>query len=301
MIQAKDIVDMFGLKNVRIVRDELICSCPFTENHSRGDLRPSFGINMEKGVAHCLGCGWSGNMVQLAEQLLKMNHIEALSAIYPDLTVDDALALMAGRGYDGIRKLSPIECDVKRWAENKHGYWHQRGLNDQTIGKWQLGYDPAENRVTVPIYFDKMLVGWTKRAVDNNTFPKWKHSPNLPRNQILFGVDNFKGDSAILVEAPLSAIMLDQLGYHNAVASFGCSLNDEQALLLRSRYNKLLIYYDPDPAGEKGTKKAIEKLQNFLDVYIIGRTSDDPAATPADEIADAMAKVTPAWAWNMAH
>lgn len=295
MIGAKDISDLFGLKNVSVRNGELICSCPFTENHRRGDARPSFGINLDKGVYHCLGCGESGNLIQLAQRLLGKSYVEANQLLNPDLTVDSALAMME-RHYDGVKQLTPMECDVAKWAANKHEYWHYRGLNDQTIGKWQLGYDPAENRVTVPVYFDKMLLGWSKRAVDDKTMPKWKHSPNLPRNQILFGADNFKDESVILVEAPLSAIALDQMGYHNAVASFGCVLSDEQAVLLRSRYNRLLMFYDPDEAGMKGTRAAVKKLSPYMDVYVIGQTRDDPAAITEVEVADAMERIVPAWA-----
>ena len=115
---------------------------------------------------------------------------------------------------------------------------------------------------------------------------------------MLFGIDNFTGESAILVEAPLSVIMLDQYGISNAIASFGCRLSKEQAKYIRSNYNKLLIWYDPDDAGFKGTMAAIKLLKDFLDVYVIKPTKDDPAAMSYDEVHEALKQVYPAWLYE---
>jgi len=51
------------------------CSCPF-EDHS--DSSPSFGINLEKGIFKCFGCGKSGNFVKLVSILLKKDFIDTI-------------------------------------------------------------------------------------------------------------------------------------------------------------------------------------------------------------------------------
>jgi DNA primase len=301
MLDAREIIELFGLQNVQMRGDEITCSCPFPENHTRGDKRPSFGISVSKGAYNCFSCGESGSLVTLAQKVLGMTRLEAMNAVYHDLTTEEALRMMGGERYVPSR-VSPMEFDISKWSRNRHEYWRARGFNEETIGKWQLGYDPSENRVVVPIYFKKQLVGWTKRAVDDVTRPKWSHSPGIPKSQILFGMDNFVGESAILVEAPLSAIMLDQYGIKGAVASFGASLSDEQAVLLRNNYNNVLIFYDPDEAGMKGTARAIAKLEKFMSVYVVQPTRDDPAAMSREECCEAISgkPVIASWAWNMA-
>lgn len=302
-LEAKDITDLFGLRNVTIRGDELTCSCPFDENHRRGDSRPSFGISLSKGVYNCLGCGESGTLTTLAMKKLGLSYFDARKAIYRDMTPEDAIRLMGGHRVeigdkDGI---VPLQSDIDRWAQGDRGYWYYRGFNDKTIGKWHLGYDKRENRAVVPVYYRKELVGWSKRAVDNVTTPKWRHSKSMQRNKILFGVDNFTDDSCVLVEAPLSAIMLDQYGIKNSLASFGASLSDEQAILLRNNYNKILIFYDPDEAGEKGTERAIKKLSPFMEVFVVQSTRDDPAAMSREECYEAIVgkPVIASWAWMM--
>ena len=302
-LEAKDISDLFGLRNVSVRGDELTCSCPFDENHRRGDSRPSFGISLSKGVFCCLGCGESGTLVTLAMKRLGMTHFEAHKAIYKDMTAEDAIRLMGGHRVEVGDKdgIVPLQSDIDMWARGSRDYWYRRGFNDETIGRWHLGYDRRENRAVVPVYYRKKLVGWSKRAVDDAMKPKWRHSKSMARNRILFGVDNFTGDSCILVEAPLSVIMLDQYGIRNSLASFGASLSDEQAILLRNNYNKILIFYDPDEAGERGTEKAIKKLSPFMEVFVVQPTRDDPAAMSREECYEAiMGKpVIASWAWKI--
>lgn len=295
MICREDIVEVFGLRNVSFSGDEIISSCPFTDNHPNGDRHPSFGINAESGLYHCFSCGASGNLVQLAERLLLLNHTESVRLCYPDMSIEEALRAMRGADYvpqDGIRS---IDADIGYWCNQDRSYWYSRGLNDDTIGKWRLGYDPKAKRAVIPIYFGGELVGWTKRRTEEWMQPKWQHSEGLIKSRILFGMDETVGDSCILVEAPLSAIKLDQYGVKNAISSFGCRLSDEQTVLIRSNYNKVLVFYDPDEAGYNGMRYAVSKLRDFVDVYAVTGHRDDPAALSAYEVGIALSQVTPSW------
>ena len=125
--------------------------------------------------------------------------------------------------------------------------------------------------------------------------PKWQHSEGLAKSRILFGMDNTVGDGCILVEAPLSAIMLDQYGIGNAVSSFGCRLSDDQVVLLRSNYNKVLVFYDPDEAGYAGMRDAVGKLRDFVDTYAVIGHRDDPAALSREDVVSALERITPGW------
>lgn len=297
-MSQNEIITTFGLRNATVSRDEILCSCPFSQNHPNGDRHPSFRLNSEKGVYICYACGERGNIIQLAERVLGMSPFEARSTFSADLTDEAVDGLMRPRGVER-KVLTPLQADISRWVGNKHPYWRSRGFTDETVGKWQLGYDPAEDRVVVPVYFKGELMGWSKRAVDDVTLPKWKHSPDMPKSEILFGMDNFNGDSAVLVEAPLSVVMLDQYGVSNAVASFGCSLSGSQARLLRANYNNVLIFYDPDEPGRRGAVEAARKLEDFVDVYMVGDTRDDPAAMTLEENLDAIGSAMPLWAWEI--
>ena len=298
MLDATKLIELLGLRNASVQGHELICSCPFSENHQNGDRHPSFGIDLNTGLNHCFSCGESGTLPQLAQRVLGVSFMQAQQRVFGDLDFGEAQRIIDGTSTIAPeRHLNAIECDVVGWSQQKHPYWAGRGFTEETIGHWNLGYDVQVNRVVVPIYFDHVLVGWTKRRVDESVQPKWEHSSGLPRDSILFGADEVNGKNIILVEAPLSAIMLQQQGIPNAVASFGCSLSQGQADLIRARYEGVLIFYDPDKAGHEGTKRAIKMLEPFVDVWAVGQTRDDPAAMSKEENMSAISSLVPSFSY----
>lgn len=294
-MSAQEIISMFGLRNATVTRDEILCSCPYSNHHQRGDRNPSFRLNAEKGVYICFSCNERGNLVKLAQDILGMDRYEAVRTFDVELT-PERIDEMVKKGYEPPKQLTPLQMDISSWKNAKHDYWRYRGFTEETIGKWQLGYDAQENRVVVPIYVGGELVGWSKRAVNDVDQPKWRHSADLDKSHILFGQDNFTGDSAIVVEAPLSVIMLDQYGVSNAVATFGCKMSDAQAKLLRNSYNSVMIWYDPDVPGQNGMREAVDKLEDFVDVYVVPLTRDDPAGMTLEEDLQAIRSARPLWA-----
>ena len=294
-MSQQEIISLFGLRNATVTNDEVQCSCPYSQNHANGDRHPSFRLNTAKGVYVCFGCGEKGNLVKLAQDILGMDRYEAVRTFDVELTPERIEEMVRG-GYVPPRQMTPLQMDISRWLQGDRSYWHQRGFTDETIGKWRLGYDSESRRAVVPIFVDGELMGWSKRVTDPSESPKWMHSEGLEKSQILFGRGRFSGDSAIVVEAPLSVIMLDQYGVSNSVATMGCKMSDAQARLIRSSYNTVLIWYDPDDAGQNGTVDAVDKLKDFVDVYVVPPTRDDPAAMSLEEDLAALRTAVPSWA-----
>lgn len=294
-VSPQEIVSLFNLRNVTMSGNQLSCSCPFTQNHFHGDRNPSFGINVDNGLWLCRSCGEKGNLPQLAEKVLGMDRYEAIRKFSVDLT-PERIEQMVKDGYEPPKPMTPLQMDISRWMGGSNEYWHFRGFNDATIGRWKLGYDSQSNRAVVPVYNDGDLVGWSKRAIDPDDQPKWMHSKSMEKSRILFGLDRVSSDAAIVVEAPLSVIMLDQYGVSNSVATFGCKMSDAQARMLRANFNTVMLWYDPDDAGQAGTRDAVDKLKDFVDVYVVPPTRDDPAAMSLDEDLAAIQSAQPLWA-----
>lgn len=301
MLSAHNLVSTFNLRNARLSgADELIASCPFPENHKHGDSNPSWGISLETGLWHCFSCGTSGNLLQLAERVLGMTSLEAYNLVYGDLDMEDVENLINGPQKSPEKPLKPLtelDRDVQRWAAFETPYWEQRGFTKATIQKWGLGYDASSNRATVPIRYKGETVGWTARRINENDIPKWRHSSGFKGSQTIFGLDECQGDACIIVEAPLSVIMLWQQGIPNAIATFGCGMSQGQADIIRGRFKTCAIFYDPDKAGWDGRKRAVELLSPFMDVYIVGQTRDDPAAMTVEENQAALGALIP---WYLA-
>lgn len=290
----------FSLRNTSLRGDELDCSCPFAAQRHKGmDDRPSFGINLTTGACHCFGCQWSGSVFTLATELLGCTPSDATHLLVPDLDAETIDAIIAGGSYHPQGTVAPIEAEVDRWASTPTDYWDFRGVDRATQGRWRLGFDPIERRAVIPIYMDHQLVGWTKRRIVETEQPKWKNSPGFEKSSVLFGLDEASGPDAILVEAPLSAIKLWQQGIRGAVASFGCSLSERQASILRARFDRVLVFYDPDKAGREGTYRACSMLAPHMEVLVAPRTRDDPAANTPEENLKALTEdsATRAWAW----
>ena len=130
----------------------LFAHCPFHE-----DKTPSFSVSPDKQIFHCFSCGRGGNVFQF---LMEYKHLS-----FPQ-------AVMAVANYDGVhlsnqyfnsRPQRPLDqhllklIQIYREATKAYhyilmntqagqpalDYLHRRGLNNQTIKVYQLGFAPA--------------------------------------------------------------------------------------------------------------------------------------------------------------
>src|SRR5262245_43734487 len=140
---------------------ELICRCPFPENHKRGDIHPSFNINVEKGLYICHGCKAKGHITTLAKQMGLVATPEP-----PDL---DRMVNEYKRTYgkfDRIAILDEQDLDQYKLGGIGRRYWRSRGLSNRIIREWNLGYDHVTHSVTIPIRdFHGRLLGVIKRQL----------------------------------------------------------------------------------------------------------------------------------------
>jgi len=131
-------------------------------------------------------------------------------------------------------------------------YMAQRGLNfDDTKYYWSpsLGY---RDRLIIPFYYEKRLVGWTARSVDPNKKPKY-----LTDSQpgFVYGLDeqSYNKVFCILCEGPIDALHVD------GCALTGSDIGDAQALLLNRLQKDIYVVPDRDKAGSKLVEQAIDR------------------------------------------
>jgi DNA primase len=130
--------------------------CPF-----HGEKTASFSVNSGKGMFKCFGCGKGGNVFTFVMEIEGLNFPEAIKVV-----ADKAgIALpepVDGKDYEQTKKASEErkriteeviqlnEWAVEFWqgclqdARAKHAreYLEQRGLTDETIATFKLGYAP---------------------------------------------------------------------------------------------------------------------------------------------------------------
>ncbi|MBC8229846.1 hypothetical protein H8E77_09890 [bacterium] len=132
--------------------DELMALCPFHE-----EKKPSFSLNIEKGVFHCFGCGESGNIYHLIEHVTGLSYDEIRKMIGGDETLEytpkdlpkkelkllsdaeiDALTLYAQTSHrllKGEACVDPTDESVTAYTD----YLKQRGISMEAAERFQLG------------------------------------------------------------------------------------------------------------------------------------------------------------------
>ncbi|MDD4900831.1 MAG: DNA primase [Patescibacteria group bacterium] len=120
-------------------------NCPFHREKT-----PSFMVSPEKQIWHCFGCGKGGDIFSFIMEIEGLSFIEALRLLAKKAGVtlkksDPALTSkrnslldimdLAVEFYHKVLTASPA-------AEAARAYLKKRGLSDETITGWRLGYSP---------------------------------------------------------------------------------------------------------------------------------------------------------------
>ena len=157
------------------------------------------------------------------------------------------------------------------------GFEEEEILASTLVKKYNNSYvDTFRNRLMFPIMDIKnRVIAFGGRVLDSS-LPKYINSPdtvvyNKGRN--LYGLNvakNAKTDNVIMVEGYMDCVSLHQRGIPNAVASLGTALTEAQGRLLRKYFEKVVISYDSDGAGQAATLRGLEILKNIgCDVRIL--------------------------------
>lgn len=130
-------------------------------------------------------------------------------------------------------------------------YMASRNLNlDDTKYFWSsnLGY---RDRLIIPFYFEKRIVGWTARTVLNDKKPKYlsEQQPGY-----VFNLDEQGPNKVftIVCEGPLDAIHIE------GVALLGSEIKDQQAMLINRLNKDVIVVPDRDEAGSKLIQEALD-------------------------------------------
>jgi len=238
--------------------DEMLVRCLF-----HADSNASMRFNTSRGLYICFTCGASGNIKKLMKHLGK-NYRE------PEPDIADVLRHIEYLQHppDESTPILP-DSSLSRYR-GRTGYWEGRGLTQETVDLFNLGFDLMYDQATIPVRNEKSeLVGVIKRNLDaGRGMPKYMYPKAFPRKHLLFGswlvADDPEVDTVVLVEGSLDAAPIWQAG-HPALGQFGSSLSlDQVNLLRRIGVKKVVLFYDNDPAGVDATRRALEVLTDFL-------------------------------------
>ena len=266
------------LKNVQRRGQEVKAECPFKELHeSQTDANPSLTVNLSKGVYYCNTCHSKGNIHTMYKQLYGLSNEEAwfqlgdgLQIPRPDSTKParpDINVGLVAQYHQALMKLTGPIRDMLR---------ERRGLTDETIREFQLGWDG--DRITIPIYDEYNTLVNFRRYKWNSTNDQWKvlnyvdEYDNTYGEVRIFGIDRVVDstlDYVVWSEGELDRICNEQHGFPTACATSGAGTFKPAWTKYFRNKKRVYIAQDNDEAGRIATQKLCEKLYRVVDVYVI--------------------------------
>jgi len=230
--------------------------CPF-----HNEKTPSFMVSPEKQIWHCFGCSKGGDIFSFVMEMEGISFVEALRLLAPKAGVkltrqDPKLTSQRNRLLDIIElsakyynkillesKQAPHQSAVAGQAEAARKYLAERGLTEETIEEWQIGYSPESwddliNFLKSKDYNDNeiFLAGMSVKKDGTSRFY------NRFRGRIMFPIKDVNGN-AVAFSARVSP-------EKEAEEKMGKYINSPQTMV----YDKSKILFGLDMA-----KQAIKK------------------------------------------
>lgn len=263
----RSVIKSAGLEIVGETSNDFLCYCPFHSNRHTS----SFSVSKEKGAFICFNpaCGEAGTLVELVRRVMQKNDYEALRFIATKETeslnnFDELLAdTMEEKPVFEVFSLDTLDklhAGLGKSVKGKE-YLNSRGINEDSMKHFKLGYSENMNMVTTPVYSpDSIPIGIVGRSIEGKSF---KNSTNLPKSKTLFNIQNAKKfNNVIVVESNFDAIRIHQAGFPNVVATLGGFLSTEQHSILNRYFNRITIMTDNDEAGRQLGMSIANKLRN---------------------------------------
>jgi len=131
----------------------LIGLCPF-HNEKTG----SFTVSPSKGIYKCFGCGVSGHAVKFVQEIEQCSYADALKQVarrYHIEVEERQLTPEEQQRQDNRESMFAVNEFANNWFQQQLwdteegravglGYFHERGLTDDIIRRYQLGYSPEK-------------------------------------------------------------------------------------------------------------------------------------------------------------
>lgn len=192
-----------------------ICLCPFHD-----DRNPSMSVSPEMGIFHCFSCKAGGDAIKFVMDYEKLNYVEAIEKIASMtnfiLEYSDRQNIEKKPDKQILQKLNAYYQSFLFQTPEAINYLRQRGLDDETIMKFGLGYAPSssytlrllENEEIPP---DEALNAGVVKQNENGFYASFAMRITFPINNhvgkiVGFGGRTITDHAAKYVNSPQSAL-----------------------------------------------------------------------------------------------
>lgn len=258
--------------------DGIQVSCPFHKNGQENrpscgilkkDKKTGYGKTIPAGTYNCFTCGSSGTLEEFVSHLLGYN--DAGEYGYRWLVSHYAAVAVVNRpeidlGFDNktqatVNVVTEEELDSYRYI---HPYMYKRGLTEELINFFDVGYDKKTDSITFPV---KDLTGSVRyiqrRSVNGKIF---KNDNNVNKGLYVYGLfeaKQFPDRKIVITESPIDALNAWKYGYAG-VATCGLPVTNEQVKILENYpAREYIVASDDDFAGHVAASK-LAKMNKIL-------------------------------------
>lgn len=299
---ADVLLKFYRIDNLKHDGDKLIGPCPVHQ----GDSPRAFHADTTKNLWHCFSkCQGGGNQLDLVAKKEDISIRDAALKLQAFFLAGESLsgpppapASKAAPPANTPKPSAPSPerqdpatedenppLDLKLDLKPDHPHLlTDRGLKIETTQHFGVGYcsrGMLRGMIAFPIHDEEgMLIAYAGRRlkpVDIREFGKYKFPKGFKKELVLYNLNRAKEyqkeHGLILVEGFFSVLKLYEAGILNVVAPMGCELSDRQARLLADA-KEVIILFDGNDAGRRGTVTAQEKLANYVPVRIVKLAED---------------------------
>lgn len=297
------VLEHYNVNWLRKEKDSLRGRCPI----HKGEGDRSFHVSLSKNAFHCFSCEAKGNIfdfviamenVSLREAALKLSEWFQIGGergeSRPAPTKKNGPAkerkesdsiVQSGKGTETQTETKiinpPLTFQLK--VDMNHDYGKSRGLSQETVDYFGAGLCLSKSKTfggrwVVPLHDPEgRLIGYAGRLLtDDEDQPKYLFPPSergFHKSHLLFNLHRVlkEGRSAepvMIVEGFFDVMKLQQAGYPS-VGLLGCSLSQEQEILIAKYFQKAILMFDGDDAGKRAEADCLDRLSRRVFVKVV--------------------------------
>lgn len=158
IIDENDIVEVVGSYfPLKRAGTRMVALCPFHNEKS-----PSFGVNPQRQIFHCFGCGEGGDVIKFVMKYENLMFPEAAKKLADRVgipIVEAAFDPKEEANRKRRRELQALQKAASEWyhhcllrsqqAQPARDYLRSRGFGIEIAKRWKFGYAPADSRITM--------------------------------------------------------------------------------------------------------------------------------------------------------
>lgn len=276
------------LKHIRKHGENIAITCP---SHKGGkENNPSCYVynsrlsnDVPYGWYRCFTCGDQGPLYKLVSICLSLSIEDAKQWLIDNFSNTYSEKLLSLPKIEISKRIEPNKTvETTKYLDESvldefayfHPYMFRRGLTEEIVLKFRIGYNKKTDSITFPVWDEfGHLIGITERNVKTKYF----HIPeNMGKPVYLLNYINSNNITEVVVcESQLDALKCWVWGIP-AIALFGTGSKKQYDILNKSGIRFYHLALDGDMAGEHGIKRFIKNIRNdvFVDIIQIPNGKD---------------------------